>query len=228
MSAWHVSEENSLTQYLREIHRLPQMKRTEEAGCARRAVRGDASARDRLISANLRFVVMVARHYAHLGLSMEDLVSEGNVGLIRAIRSYDPGRGVRFISYAVWWIRQAILRALQENPESASLDAPVSGMDDELTLADLLADEGSRGPEDAAVHEVLCRDVRALLDKLPPREMQILRQRYGVGGGKPASLEEIGARLHMTRERIRQIEKRALTHIRSTAGAGRLRPAAMV
>ena len=163
-----VSEESALTQYLREIHRLPQMNRTEEAGCARRAAQGDASARDRLIGANLRFVIMVARRYAHLGLSMEDLVSEGNVGLIRAIRSYDPGRGVRVISYAVWWIRQAILRALQENPESASLDAPVPGMDDELTLADLLADEGSRGPEDAAVEEVLCRDVRALLEQLPP------------------------------------------------------------
>jgi RNA polymerase primary sigma factor len=228
VSARRRGDATVLAQYLREIHRIPQLSRAEEARFARRAAQGDAGARDRLIGANLRFVIMIARRYMHLGMSMEDLVSEGNMGLIRAIRSYDPGRGVRFISYAVWWIRQAILHALKENPAAASLDAPVGGSEGESTLADLLADEETRGPEDTVVEELLCGDVRALLERLPPREMEILRQRYGLGGRKPASLEEIGVRLHMTRERIRQIEKRALRRIRCTAASRRLRSSAEV
>jgi RNA polymerase primary sigma factor len=222
-----------LPPYLREIGRIPLIQREEEQQVARRAAAGDVAARNALITANLRFVVLVAKSYVNRGLPLEDLINEGNIGLINAIDHFDPERGCHFITYAIWWIRQAMIKAIHaaervsiqgsdESTEPVSLDAPAFDEEGATPLTDMIPDRGNPGPEDAFLDESLKNEIEGLLERLPPRELSILRERFGLDGRKPASLEEIGKRLKMTRERIRQIEKQALRRIRHSASAERL------
>jgi RNA polymerase primary sigma factor len=218
---------------LREIGRIPLIQRQDEQQVARKAAAGDAAARNALITANLRFVVLVAKSYANRGLPLEDLINEGNIGLINALDHFDPERGCHFITYAIWWIRQAMLKAIHaaegvpvessdEAREPVSLDSPAFDEEGATALADMIPDRGNRGPEQAFLDESLKNEIDNLLGRLPPRELSILRERFGLDGRRPASLEEIGKRLKMTRERIRQIEKQALRRIRHSASAEHL------
>ena len=264
-------DENTLAIYLKEINRIPLLSREDEEKYATLAAQGDKDAREILIKSNLRFVVNVAKKFRNKGLPMSDLINEGNIGLINAIEKYDVTRGYHFISYAVWWIRQAILKAIGEKSkmirlplnrfgelvqidkarkvmyealgrepdaseiaehlnmdrrdvaellnisrEYVSLDAPVkAGTRDASLVGDFIEDKNVPQPEDAAVNESLRTEVRKLLEKLPEKEAAILKQRYGLGGEKPKSLKEIGDLFHLTKERIRQIEKRAILRLKA-------------
>ena len=264
-------DENTLAIYLKEINRIPLLSREDEEKYATLAAQGDKDAREILIKSNLRFVVNVAKKFRNKGLPMSDLINEGNIGLINAIEKYDVTRGYHFISYAVWWIRQAILKAIGEKSkmirlplnrfgelvqidkarkvmyealgrepdaseiaehlnmdrrdvaellnisrEYVSLDAPVkAGTRDASLVGDFIEDKNVPQPEDAAVIESLRTEVGKLLEKLPEKEAAILKQRYGLGGEKPKSLKEIGDLFHLTKERIRQIEKRAILRLKA-------------
>ncbi|MBR4436195.1 MAG: sigma-70 family RNA polymerase sigma factor [Spirochaetia bacterium] len=264
-------DENTLAIYLKEINRIPLLSREDEEKYATLAAQGDKDAREILIKSNLRFVVNVAKKFRNKGLPMSDLINEGNIGLINAIEKYDVTRGYHFISYAVWWIRQAILKAIGEKSkmirlplnrfgelvqidkarkvmyealgrepdaseiaehlnmdrrdvaellnisrEYVSLDAPVkAGTRDASLVGDFIEDKNVPQPEDAAVNESLRTEVGKLLEKLPEKEAAILKQRYGLGGEKPKSLKEIGDLFHLTKERIRQIEKRAILRLKA-------------
>ena len=264
-------DENTLAIYLKEINRIPLLSREDEEKYATLAAQGDKDAREILIKSNLRFVVNVAKKFRNKGLPMSDLINEGNIGLINAIEKYDVTRGYHFISYAVWWIRQAILKAIGEKSkmirlplnrfgelvqidkarkvmyealgrepdaseiaehlnmdrrdvaellnisrEYVSLDAPVkAGTRDASLVGDFIEDKNVPQPEDAAVNESPRTEVGKLLEKLPEKEAAILKQRYGLGGEKPKSLKEIGDLFHLTKERIRQIEKRAILRLKA-------------
>ena len=252
---------DSLQAYLREITTIPLLSREEEIELATRARAGDHEALEKLIVSNLRYVVSVARRYLGYGLSLADLINEGNIGLIQAAERFDPTRGVKLITYAVWWIRQAITHALAEQggvvalpvkqleklrkvlegyrrytqqigvePSSEelaeeldlpvnevetilhiyrhlSLDAPI-GEEGETSFLDVMPAATSPSGEEEYLNATLTQQIRELLSQLSPREQQILRLRFGVDG-EPKTLEEIGAMLGLTRERVRQIEKRA-------------------
>jgi RNA polymerase primary sigma factor len=260
---------DSLQAYLREINTIPLLSREEEVELATRAQAGDQGALEKLIVSNLRYVVSVARRYLGYGLSLADLINEGNIGLIQAAKRFDPTRGVKFITYAVWWIRQAITHALAGQggvialpvrqleklrkvlegyrrytqqigvePSSEelareldlppnevetilhvyrhfSLDAPI-GEEGEASFLDVLPSATSPSGEEAYINATLTQEIRELLDQLSPREQQILRLRFGVDG-EPKTLEEIGGMLGLTRERVRQIEKRAKDRLRQRA-----------
>ena len=264
-------DDNVLAMYLKEINRIPLLSHEDEEKYASLAARGDKEAREILIKSNLRFVVNVAKKFRNKGLPMADLINEGNIGLINAIEKYDVSRGYHFISYAVWWIRQSILKAIGEKskmirlplnrfgelvqiekarkvmyeasgrePDAAeiaehlrmdrkdvaellsisreyvSLDTPVKqGTRDASLIGDFIEDKTVMQPEDAAVDDSLKTEVEKLLNKLPEKEAEILKQRYGIGGEKPKSLKEIGELFHLTKERIRQIEKRAILRLRA-------------
>ena len=266
-----VRDENTIAMYLKEINRIPLLSREDEEKYAVLAAKGDKDAREILIKSNLRFVVNVAKKFRNKGLPMADLINEGNIGLINAIEKYDVSRGYHFISYAVWWIRQAILKAIGEKskmirlplnrfgelvqidrarkvmyeslgrePDAAeiaehlkmdkkdvaellsisreyvSLDTPVKpGTRDSSLLRDFIEDDKYPQPEEEAVNESLRTEVSKLLEKLPEKEAVILKQRYGLAGEKPKSLKEIGDLLHLTKERIRQIEKRAILRLKA-------------
>ena len=266
-----VRDENTIAMYLKEINRIPLLSREDEEKYAVLAAKGDKDAREILIKSNLRFVVNVAKKFRNKGLPMADLINEGNIGLINAIEKYDVSRGYHFISYAVWWIRQAILKAIGEKskmirlplnrfgelvqidrarkimyeslgrePDAAeiaehlkmdkkdvaellsisreyvSLDTPVKpGTRDSSLLGDFIEDDKYPQPEEEAVNESLRTEVSKLLEKLPEKEAVILKQRYGLAGEKPKSLKEIGDLLHLTKERIRQIEKRAILRLKT-------------
>lgn len=235
-----VSREGSLELYLRDIARsnpLPRAREAELAGRWRKM--GDRRALETLVQANLRFVVSVARRYRNRGLPLEDLVNEGNLGLLRAAERFEPDRGVRFISYAVWWIRQAILRALSRAeapilPDAGrpgarrggasdrarrrlrivSLDDPAGDRGDGR-LRDLVADERAPSP-DAGLERRRLRDrLDARLATLPEREERVLRLYFGLDGTAPAGLAEIGRALGVSRERARQIKATALARLAS-------------
>ena len=264
-------DDNVLAMYLKEINRIPLLSREDEEKYAALAAQGDLNAREILIQSNLRFVVNVAKHFRNKGLPMADLIHEGNLGLMNAIEKYDVSRGYHFISYAVWWIRQAILKAIGEKskmirlplnrfgelvqiekarkvlyealgrePDAAeiaervrmdrkdvadllsisreyvSLDSPVkAGSRDSSVIGDFIEDKIVPQPEEAVVNESLKVEVEKLLDKLPQKEAAILKQRYGIGGMAPKSLKEIGDLFHLTKERIRQIEKRAILRLKA-------------
>lgn len=264
-------DDNIIAMYLKEINRIPLLSREDEEKYATLAAQGDKNAREILIKSNLRFVVNVAKKFKNKGLPMADLINEGNIGLINAIEKYDVSRGYHFISYAVWWIRQAILKAIGEKskmirlplnrfgelvqiekarkvmyeslgrePDAAeiaknlnmdkntvaellsisreyvSLDAPVkTGSRDSSIIGDFIEDKITEKPEDEVVNESLRTEVEKLLEKLPEKEAAILKQRYGLGGENPKSLKEIGDLFHLTKERIRQIEKRAISRLKS-------------
>jgi RNA polymerase primary sigma factor len=261
------SDENILAFYLKEINRIPLLTREEEDSAARKAAEGNQAARDKLVSANLRFVVNVAKKYQGQGLPLGDLISEGNIGLLNAVERYDADKGYHFISYAVWWIRQAILKAICEksrmirlplnranelvqiekarkmvqdlhgtdaeikevarllNMEAehvaeiinisrdlVSLENPLYA-DKDSSIGDFIEDENYKAPEDHAVEAALEEDIESVLDTLNKKEAEIIRFRYGLGNKAPLSLKEIGDRFNLTKERIRQIEKKALKRL---------------
>ncbi len=266
------THEKSLEVYFRDINRYPLLSREQEAELARRIRAGDDEALQALVNANLRFVVSVAKRYAGQGLSLPDLVNEGNLGLLKAARRFDEKRGYKFISYAVWWIRQSILQALldqgrlvrlpqnqsallikitrarhallgggvgQPDPQQIAdfLGRPLNevrnvlnnsgqeltlddrGQDDEeRPLADSLVDLDQPSPDVALLERGLQEDVRRSLALLSDREKQVIILYFGLGGEEALTLEEIGRRLGLTRERIRQIKEKALGKMRGSAG----------
>jgi RNA polymerase primary sigma factor len=262
------NDESVLSTYLKEINKINLLTREEEDEIARKAVSGDPMAKEILVNANLRFVVNVAKKYQNQGMTLEDLIGEGNLGLINAIEKYDPERGYHFISYAVWWIRQAILKAIceksrmirlpmnranelvqiektrkqltgsnGEEPEIAeiareldldakdvesllslsrehvSLETPVFYKKDSSVLGDFIEDEGYMPPEEQVMNISLKEDINKVLKDLPSKEAQVLQYRYGLNDKKPMSLKEIGDIYDLTKERIRQIEQKALTRL---------------
>ena len=234
-------EQSTMGLYLRELRRIPQLSREEEQAFAALAAQGDRKARQHLIQANLRFVILVAKRYRNRGVPLEDLVNEGNIGLIHAAERFDPDRGVRFVSYAVWWIRQAILKAIPENsrlirvPRSRSgelpsttelrmqaaqgtlsLDSPVPGTEDSDSLGAFLEDRSVPKPEEVLVGVSLQEHLDSVLAGLSDREAYILRDRFGLAGSKRITLLEVGRKHGLSRERVRQIEKKALRKIRAS------------
>ena len=257
------NENTILSTYLKEINKIPLLSREEEYDLAIKAVAGDKDAQDKLIKANLRFVVNVAKKYQNQGLPLMDLVSEGNIGLMNAVERFDATKGYHFISYAVWWIRQAILKAVceksrmirlplnranelvqidkarkevdsskgEENElreiagllnmsqdhvrdilnisrDMVSLDVPVFADRDGNTIGDFLEDSRYEQPEESMIENALRDDIDAVLATLTEKEARILRLRFGLNGNRAMSLKEIGDRFNLTKERIRQIEKR--------------------
>jgi len=234
-------ERGAMGLYLQELRRIPRMSFDEERECARLAAQGDEAARQRLIRANLRFVILIARRYRACGVPLEDLVNEGNIGLIRAAARFDPDRGIRFVSYAVHWIRQSVVKAIHENgglirvprgqPSErtqlaaqaarrvVSLDSPVAGMEDADPLVSCLEDLSVPKPEQALLDTSLKEDVGSVLAGLSDRDAAVLRDRFGIAGRERASLLEIGRKHGLSKERVRQIEKRALRRIRTAPAA---------
>jgi RNA polymerase primary sigma factor len=262
------TDDGSLDQYLREISRYPLITQDEEVRLAIRIRDKDEEALDKLVRSNLRFVVSVAKKYQNQGVSLSDLINEGNLGLIRAAHKFDETKGIKFISYAVWWIRQAILQALAEQsrivrvplnragalhritrrssalqqelgrePTAAevaegmdieveevektlsisqnhvSLDAPlVPG--EENRLLDYLPDTQNPGPDAETFEHALTQSIEEVLKQLKEREAKILRLYFGLDSPEPMTLEEIGAQLGITRERVRQIKEKALSRLR--------------
>ncbi|MCF7934656.1 MAG: sigma-70 family RNA polymerase sigma factor [Spirochaetia bacterium] len=262
-------DENILSMYLKEIHRIPLLKREEEIDLARKAAQGDAPSIKRLVESNLRFVVNVAKKYQNQGLPLSDLINEGNIGLMNAIERYDVDKGYHFISYAVWWIRQAILKAIceksrtirlplnrtnellqiqkaqkeltslhGEEPELqeiarltqfdekhiadllnisrdlVSLETPVFADKNNSLLGDFIEDSDYMSPEEEAMQSSLRSAINDVLDTLSEKESEIIQYRFGLNGKNQMSLKEIGDIYNLTKERIRQIEKKALERLR--------------
>ncbi len=261
-------QQRMLDQYLQEIGQISLLTPQEEVDLARRIKQGDQNALHRLTRANLRFVVSVAKKYQGQGLTLADLINEGNYGLIKAAQRFDETRGFKFISYAVWWIRQAILQALAEQSRVVrlplnrigtiskirktsarlqqtherqpnieelakelevdvekvrealqhtgrhlSMDAPFNE-DDDNSLLDVLPDDADTSPDDTLMDESLKIDIERALSLLHPREAEITRLYFGIGREHPLTLEEIGQRFGLTRERVRQIKEKALRKLR--------------
>ena len=259
----------ALRLYLREIGTLPLLTREEEASLARRVQAGDEAARDQMIQGNLRLVVKIARDYENFGLPLLDLISEGNIGLMKAVERYDPDRGAKLSVYASFWIKQSIRRAISDQsrtirvpihvqdklylinrtanrlheilgheptdgeisaevdlPEqkvtrlrlavkpTISLDQPMDG-DESNCISETVADERCRRPDEDLADQTNADAVRELLGKLTPRELAILRSRFGFDGEEDETLRGIGAQLGLTRERIRQIQNKALGKLKS-------------
>ena len=270
-------EDRSLDLYLREIGETPLINAEEEVRLARKIKQGDKKALEKLTKANLRFVVSVAKQYQNQGLSLADLINEGNIGLIKAAKRFDETRGFKFISYAVWWIRQAILQALAEqsrivrlplnrvgtlhkigkassrleqglgrepSPEEIaieleltagevsdtlkisnshlSLDAPFSVSEDN-SLIDVLEDEFQPSPDESLLSNSLRIEIEKALDTLTPREAEVINLYFGLNGEKALTLEEIGARFSLTRERVRQIKEKAIRRLRHASRSRSLR-----
>ena len=213
--------------YLRDIGRERLLTPEDEAELARRTQAGDEAARRQLVSANLRFVVSVARTYVGRGVPLVDLVNEGNLGLVRAADRFDPSRGVRFISYAHFWVRRGMLQAIAGEaerrspndpaPKRLSLDDPIEG--GACTLAELLPDERTPPPGAHLIRERLRHAIEASLTDLPPRERDVVRRYFGLGDEQATNLGEIARDLAVSRERVRQLKERGLSRLR--AGAAR-------
>ncbi|MDX1392880.1 MAG: sigma-70 family RNA polymerase sigma factor [Gemmatimonadota bacterium] len=217
--------------YLDEIGRESLLSPERESELAALARDGDERARRRLATANLRFVVSVARRYRGHGLSLGDLVNEGNLGLLRAAERFDETRGVRFVSYAHWWVRRAIIEAIDRHvahPVDAvpvaelSLDEPLDP-DGDGTLQDILADPDADPPDAPLSREVLRTAVEASLADLPRREATVVRRYYGLESGYAENLREIGRGLGVSPERVRQLRDRGLARLRASASRHDLR-----
>ncbi|PSO43240.1 RNA polymerase sigma factor RpoD [Candidatus Saccharibacteria bacterium QS_5_54_17] len=261
--------DDSVRLYLREIGKIPLLTAEEEIELANRVREGDKDAKDKMAEANMRLVVSIAKKYVGRGLDLLDLVQEGNTGLLRAVEKFDPERGFKFSTYATWWIRQAITRAIADQSrtiripvhmfetinkmlrtqrrltqdlgrepsneeiarememevdkidhiqkirqEISSLDAPVRDEEEDSKLGDFIEDEDSATPEEAATTQLLKEHVNEMLDILSPREQKILMMRFGLEDGRGRTLEEVGREFGVTRERIRQIEAKALAKLR--------------
>jgi RNA polymerase primary sigma factor len=224
---------DSLTRYLQEIRRYPLLTREQEIALGRRIRAGDTEAMQELICSNLRFVISIAKKYQHQGVALADLINEGNVGLMRAAMRFDESRGVKFISYAVWWVRQAIVQALSEFsspvriPANRFGTAPIArgylSLDtngrpsDDGKLLDILPDESSPAPDEEVTTNSLSATIDEALSRLSPREALVIRRYFGFDGREGITLEEIGVELGVTRERVRQIKERALLRLRKDA-----------
>lgn len=212
-------EGDSLGTYLDEIGRYPLLSREDERALGVAIAAGNRDAIDALVCANLRFVVLIAKQYQHRGVSLLDLIEEGNLGLVRAAERFDQARGVKFISYAVWWIRQRILRSLadHDHDDALSLDAPL-GADAAGNLLDAVADDGYAAAADAD----LASSLHDAMGVLRGREAEVLAMYFGLNGEDPRTLEEIGFRFRITRERARQIKDKGLLRIRRSPHGRRL------
>lgn len=265
-------ETASLDKYLQEIGQVELITADEEVELARRIKQGDHVALEKLTKANLRFVVSVSKQYQNQGLSLPDLINEGNLGLIKAAQRFDETRGFKFISYAVWWIRQSILQALAEQsrivrlplnkigsinkinkvfskleqefereptseeiasmlelsePEvkdsirntgkHISMDAPLAaGENDSGSMYEVMEDEDLPSPENELIKESLRREIQRALSSLLPREADVITLYFGLGGEHPMTLEEIGEKFDLTRERVRQIKEKAIKRLKNT------------
>jgi RNA polymerase primary sigma factor len=234
-------ETSTLGAYLREIAKLPRLSVDEERALgARIQADRDEAALTRLVESNLRFVVAYAKRYRGLGVGFLDLIHEGNLGLIEAARRFDPSRNVKFITYAVWWVREAMMHllsdqtrafsfppklfgALHNAPEDISLNEPVGdgvgrdgGERPGRELADLIAQEETRIDEEM-IHQSDLDELASALAELDRKEQEVVRLRYGLDDDEEHTLQEIGDRLHLSRERVRQIESRAKEKLRRSA-----------
>jgi len=269
--------DDSVRLYLREIGKIPLLTAEEELDLAQRVVAGDKTAKDKMAEANMRLVVSIAKRYVGRGLDLLDLIQEGNTGLLRAVEKFDPDKGFKFSTYATWWIRQAITRAIADqartiripvhmvetinkllrtqrrltqelnreptNEEIAaameievdkvehimkikqdisSLDASIRDDEEESVLADFIEDEDTITPEQSATNQLLKEQVKGMLGALTEREQKILKLRFGLEDGKQHTLEEVGQEFSVTRERIRQIEAKALAKLRKHKDAKKL------
>lgn len=261
--------EDAIKLYLREIGQVPLLTPEEEIRLAARIKKGDKAARTKMIKANLRLVVKIAHDYANLGLPLLDLISEGNIGLMKAVERFDPKKGGKLSTYAAWWIKQSIKRALANQAKTirlpvhlvdkisklkraahqlserlgreptdeelakyvdmpvakvaqlrtisvrpASLDAPVGNDEDATAFSEIVGDESAATPFEVLRDKTMREDVRDVLRELDPREAEILIMRFGIDGNKPKTLEEVGRKFGVTRERIRQIQNIALAKLR--------------
>lgn len=273
------ASDDSVRLYLREIGKIPLLTAEEELALAQRVVAGDKRAKDKMAEANMRLVVSIAKRYSGRGLDFLDLIQEGNTGLLRAVEKFDPDKGFKFSTYATWWIRQAITRAiadqartiripvhmvetinkllrtqrrmtqelnreptidelaaeLEMEPEKVeyvikikqditSLDAGVGrdGDEEDSVLRDFIEDEDGVTPEESATSQLLKEQVQSILSTLSDREQKIVKMRFGLEGGKSHTLEEVGQEFAVTRERIRQIEAKALAKLRKHKDAKKL------
>lgn len=269
--------DDSVRLYLREIGKIPLLTAEEELALAQRVVEGDKKAKDQMAEANMRLVVSIAKRYVGRGLDLLDLIQEGNTGLLRAVEKFDPDKGFKFSTYATWWIRQAITRAIADqartiripvhmvetinkllrtqrrltqelnreptNEEIAkemeidvekvvhimkikqdisSLDASVRDDEEDSVLGDFIEDEDTISPEESATNQLLKEHVKDMLGSLTEREQKILKLRFGLEDGKSHTLEEVGQEFSVTRERIRQIEAKALAKLRKHKDSKRL------
>lgn len=271
--------DDSVRLHLREIGKIPLLTSEEELALAQRVVAGDKRAKDKMAEANMRLVVSIAKRYSGRGLDFLDLIQEGHTGLLRAVEKFDPDKGFKFSTYATWWIRQAITRAiadqartiripvhmvetinkllrtqrrmtqelnreptieelakeLEMEPEKveyvikikqdiSSLDAGVGrdGEDEDSVLGDFIEDEDGMTPEESAANQLLKEQVQAVLSTLSEREQKIIKMRFGLENGKSHTLEEVGQEFAVTRERIRQIEAKALAKLRKHKDAKKL------
>src|SRR6266513_2914629 len=203
----HEHERDILDQYLHEVSKTPLLTQKEEIALARKVRAGDQEAMQELVKRNLRFVISVAKKYQNRGLPLTDLVGEGNVGLLTAARKFDPDQGVKFISYAVWWIRQAILAALAR--QGRTVRVPLNRTADLSRIvrtAEYLRQTLRREPTPEEIEDAL--------NTLQRRDAKVLRLYFGLDGGREHTLEEIGGMLGVTRERVRQLRDRALKRLR--------------
>ena len=271
--------DDSVRLYLREIGKIPLLSAEEEMELAQRVIQGDKKAKDKMAEANMRLVVSIAKRYSGRGLDFLDLIQEGNTGLLRAVEKFDPDKGFKFSTYATWWIRQAITRAIADQartiripvhmvetinkllrtqrrmtqelnreptieelskeldmePEKieyvmkikqdiSSLDAGVGrdGDEEDSVLGDFIEDEDTVSPEESATNQLLKEQVNDVLSSLSDREQKIVRMRFGLDNGKSHTLEEVGQEFAVTRERIRQIEAKALAKLRKHKDAKKL------
>ena len=269
--------DDSVRLYLREIGKIPLLNAEEELELAQRVVAGDKDAKDKMAEANMRLVVSIAKRYVGRGLDLLDLIQEGNTGLLRAVEKFDPDKGFKFSTYATWWIRQAITRAIADQArviripvhmvetinkllrtqrrltqelnreptneeiaaameievekvehimkikqEISSLDASIRDDEEDSVLADFIEDEDTISPEESAANLLLKEDVMGMLSALTEREQKIIRLRFGLEDGRQHTLEEVGHIFNVTRERIRQIEAKALAKLRKHKDARKL------
>jgi RNA polymerase primary sigma factor len=296
------SEQELIAQYLKKVSKIPLLKPEEEKELARRAKEGDKEAYRKLVESNLRFVISIAKQYLGYGLRLSELIAAGNYGLMEAAKRFDPDKGVKFISYAVWWIRQAIMQALSQQTGAVriplkqshlinkinsiysklykeyereptaeevaeeytkeilqkemerelgrrpteeevrrriekegykidpaeverilqisrmplSLDAPV-GEEEDTFFVDFLSKHGTADVEEKVINEILSREIEEMLEKLPEKERRVIELRFGLRGEEPKTLREIGEILNISRERVRQLETRALRKLRNMA-----------
>ena len=263
--------DDSVRLYLREIGKIPLLTPEEEAELADRIVKGDKAAKDKMVESNMRLVVSIAKRYGGRGLDFLDLIQEGNTGLLRAVDKFDPAKGFKFSTYATWWIRQAITRAIADqartirvpvhmvetinklirtsrhllqqlgrepSPEEiakemeipvekvmeiqkiaqdpVSLETPI-GEEDDSHLGDFIQDDDSPAPQDAAAYTMLKEQLEEVMNTLTPREEQVIKLRFGLYDGRSRTLEEVGKQFQITRERIRQIEKKTLQKLSSAS-----------
>lgn len=262
-----MEKSDTLAIYLKEINNYPLLSPEEEKKCIEMIKKGDKKAKEKLINSNLRFVVKVAKKYRNSGLSFSDLISEGNIGLTIAAERFDPSKDVKFISYAVWWIKQTILKAISEkarlirlpvnrinelsiigekidgqhekNIENIassmnidrnafvsmmnvslsplSFDEPISNENKDTSIGEMLKDENDIPPETQAINTMLKEEVSKMLSTLSNREAAILKYRFGLEGEVPHSLVEVGMLFNLTKERIRQIEKKSIEKLKKVA-----------